>query len=67
MGWSESYYADMQREAECEMRRCIAPLIEALEELRKTVATYREFTPSAEELEALLQKLEVLLSEFGAP
>jgi len=65
MGWSESYYADMRSEAERELRRCSLPLLEALEGFQEAIATYRDFAPSADELEALLRHLERMLLESG--
>ena len=66
MGWSESYYADMQKEAERELRRCSLPLLEALTDFRSVMATYRDFTQGADELEVLLLNLERFLAEYGS-
>lgn len=64
LGWSESYYADMQREAERELRRHSLPLLEALADFKQTVANYRDFAAYADELEVLLDRLERFLVEY---
>lgn len=65
MGWSERYYADICAEAERELRRLSLPLRDALEEFRRAVEIYRDFADRAGELEALLQRLELLLEQYG--
>ncbi|MEW6555000.1 MAG: hypothetical protein AB1384_12015 [Actinomycetota bacterium] len=65
MGWSESYYDDMRAEARHELGRLSLPLREALEEYRRALTFYRDFTDNVEELEAALQRLESLMAEDG--
>ena len=57
MGWSESYYEDMRKEAERELRRLAVPLCESLDEFRAAVERYRAFTAGAEELETSICRL----------
>lgn len=65
MGWSESYYADMKKEAGEELRKRSSPLLEALAEFRDTVTAYRDFIGNVEELEVLLERLEGILYRYG--
>ncbi|MBN2026224.1 MAG: hypothetical protein JW854_05645 [Actinobacteria bacterium] len=64
LGWSESYYADMQREAEQELSRCATPLLESTRKCRKALASYGDFSPQVRELDALLARLQELLEGY---
>lgn len=63
MGWSESYYADMQREAERELNRCAMPLLERTLECREALTAYGDFSQRARELDAILAVLQGFLEE----
>ncbi len=64
LGWSESYYADMKKEAVRELRKKALPLLETAIELRETIACYGDFSDDAGQLEPVLEKLQVFLEEY---
>ena len=64
LGWSESYYADMKKEAQQELRKQSLPLLEALTDFRDALETYRDFAEYADELEVLLDRLERFLADY---
>ena len=64
MGWSESYYSDMKREAEGELRKGALPLLGAILYFREALEVYGEFINGADELQALLRRLELLLGPY---
>ncbi len=67
MGWSESYYSDMRREARMELSGKAGRLVGALEEFRAAMDTYRDFSPELKDLEGLLDSLAERLGEFHPP
>lgn len=64
MGWSESYYEDMRREAREALGSRAGPLLEEIEGLRSILTTYRDFIDSYNEIESLLLRLEECLAEY---
>jgi hypothetical protein len=65
VGWSESYYCDMEREAREELRKDFLPLIEAILHFHEALEVYGDFVEDAGELRALLSRLESILRKYG--
>jgi len=64
MGWSESYYEDMRREAREVLGSRAGPLLEEIKDFRNILITYRDFISSCDEIENLLARLEECLAKY---
>jgi hypothetical protein len=64
MGWSESYYEDMRREAREVLGKRVGPLLEEIKEFRNILMTYNDFIDACNETESLLARLEDCLAEY---
>lgn len=64
MGWSESYYEDMRREAREALGELAGPLMKKVKGFRDILTTYRDFVDSCDEIEGLLDRLEECLADY---
>ena len=64
MGWSESYYQDMKREAREALGSRAGPLLEELKDFHDTLMDYKDFIDSSDEIESLFLQLEDYLAKY---
>ena len=64
MGWSESHYEDMRREALETLGSRAGPLLEEIRDFHNILTTYRDFVDSCDDMEGLLRRLEECLAEY---
>jgi hypothetical protein len=64
MGWSESYYQDMKREAREVLGSRAGPLLEEVKVFHNILMDYGDFIDSSDEIESLLLRLEGYLAEY---
>jgi hypothetical protein len=64
LGWSESYYEDMRREARETLDSRAGPLLAEIRDFHNILMTYRDFIDSCDEIENLLARLEECLARY---
>ena len=64
MGWSESYYLDMKREAREALGSWAGPLLEEIKGFHNILMDYGDFIDSSDEIKGLLLRLEDYLAEY---
>ena len=64
MGWSESYYQDMRREAWEALASRAGSLLEEVKSFHNILMDYGDFIDSSDEIDSLLLRLEDYLAKY---